>query len=359
MEEIKLDLAIKIGCGRYRQEANLMEKAGEEIKRFSNNVLIVAGKRAFDAVKDKLLVSLDKEEIRYEIVIHTGACCYEAAKEYSDLMIEKGLDEVVGVGGGKIMDLSKAIAEYGHFGTINIPTSASTCAPYTCMSVMYTKDGGKKDCWRYEHELDALLIDNDVIEACPFRYNAAGILDAMAKKIEIQHGQKEMLLKNNEIKRFAAYKMAEYSYEMLKENGRAAFIEHDKKAINDVTYIAVAYTGAIANMTQSFGQSAIAHSFYDCVRTLFTKEAIDYLHGEIVAVGMIPQLYFNEDYKEINNLIEYMKSFNMPTTLKEIGIEPSKENVDKIKQYLLDSPYIEDREDNVTKLDEALKTILN
>ena len=74
---------------------------------------------------------------------------------------------------------------------------------------------------------------------------------------------------------------------------------------------------------------------------------------------MIPQLYFNEDYKEINNLIEYMKSFNMPTTLKEIGIEPSKENVDKIKQYLLDSPYIEDREDNVTKLDEALKTILN
>ena len=83
------------------------------------------------------------------------------------------------------------------------------------------------------------------------------------------------------------------------------------------------------------------------------------MHGEIVAVGMIPQLYFNEDYKEINNLIEYMKSFNMPTTLKEIGIEPSKENVDKIKQYLLDSPYIEDREDNVTKLDEALKTILN
>ena len=57
MEEIKLDLAIKIGCGRYRQEANLMEKAGEEIKRFSNNVLIVAGKRAFDAVKDKLLPS--------------------------------------------------------------------------------------------------------------------------------------------------------------------------------------------------------------------------------------------------------------------------------------------------------------
>lgn len=358
MEEIKLDSAIKIGCGRYRQEDHLLDKAGEEIKRFSQNILIVAGKRAFEAVKEKLLPSLDNKHIRYEVVIHTGACCYEAAKEYCDLMVSKGLNEVVGVGGGKIMDLAKAIGEYGHFGTINIPTSASTCAPYTCMSVMYTKEGGKKDCWRYEHELDAVLVDNSVIKACPSRYNAAGILDAMAKKIEIQHGQNVMLLNNNEIKRFAAYKMAEYSYDMLKEYGKLAFIDNNDKAINDVAYMTIAYTGAIANMTQSFGQSAIAHSFYDCVRTLFTKEAIDYLHGEIVAIGMIPQLYFNEDYKEIDNLKAYMKSFKMPLTLKEIGIEPSSENVEKIKQYLLDSPYIEDREDNIVKLDEALKTIL-
>ena len=42
-------------------------------------------------------------------------------------------------------------------------------------------------------------------------------------------------------------------------------------------------------------------------------------------------------------------------------VEPIKnvKDIKKIKQYLLDSPYIEDREDNVTKLDEALKTILN
>lgn len=32
MEEIKLDLAIKIGCGRYRQEANLMEKLVKKLE---------------------------------------------------------------------------------------------------------------------------------------------------------------------------------------------------------------------------------------------------------------------------------------------------------------------------------------
>ena len=88
------------------------------------------------------------------------------------------------MGGGRIMDFSKAVAEFAGVGTVNIPTSMSTCAPFTCMSVMYTPEGGKKDCWRYEHELDACLVDTQVIAQCPIRYNAAGILDTIAKRID-------------------------------------------------------------------------------------------------------------------------------------------------------------------------------
>lgn len=44
---------------------------------------------------------------------------------------------------------------------------------------MYTPEGAKKDCWRFEHEVDAVLVDLQVIAECPIQ--AAGILDAMAK----------------------------------------------------------------------------------------------------------------------------------------------------------------------------------
>lgn len=50
------------------------------------------------------------------------------------------------------------------------------------MSMMYTPEGAKKDCWRFEHELDACLVDTQVIARCPIRYNAAGNCDARQKR---------------------------------------------------------------------------------------------------------------------------------------------------------------------------------
>ena len=83
------------------------------------------------------------------------------------------------------MDLSKAVAGKAGVGVINIPTSIATCAAFTAMSVMYTPQGAMKDNWRYEYETDGVYVDLDVISGCPCRYAAAGILDAMAKKIEM------------------------------------------------------------------------------------------------------------------------------------------------------------------------------
>lgn len=42
------------------------------------------------------------------------------------------------------MDLAKATAESAHLGCVNIPTSISTCAAFTTMSVMYTPEGAKR-----------------------------------------------------------------------------------------------------------------------------------------------------------------------------------------------------------------------
>ena len=51
MEKIVLDSAIKFGAGRYRQEKGLLEQCGKEIARFSKKAFLVAGPRAFEAVK--------------------------------------------------------------------------------------------------------------------------------------------------------------------------------------------------------------------------------------------------------------------------------------------------------------------
>jgi len=336
-----LDSAIKFGAGRVRCERGLIELLGEEIARRGKKVLIVAGPRAYDAVKTKLEPSMRAAGIDWQLEIWTGWCCYEGADELAAKAVAFGAEEIVGIGGGKIMDLSKAVGETAKLGTINIPTSASTCAPFTCMSVMYTVDGGKKLSWRFDHEIDGVYMDLDVIADCPIRYNAAGLLDAMAKKIEMLNGRPEMSLDDTPVDIYTAYRSASFVYDILVEKGQQAIEDnrrHDPtKALGDIAYLNVIETGVIANTTKSFRQSELAHVIYDGVRTLFTKEAAGAIHGEIVAVGLFCQLYFNGLKDKEDELREYMRSMDMPLTLAELGIEPTKENLDKIEGYIVNS----------------------
>ncbi len=358
MEKIVLDTAIKFGAGRYRQGADILESVGDEIARFGKHIFIVAGKRAFKAVEERLVPSMKAAGLTWELAYYDGPCCYENASLFAEKCTSLDCQEVVGIGGGRIMDFAKAVAEYAHVGIINIPTSISTCAPFTCMSVMYTMEGAKKDCWRYEHELDGVYLDTTVIANCPIRYNAAGILDAMAKKIEIQNGKPVMRIEDNKIDLFTAYMMAEYTYNVLKEYGPQAIEDNRQhkvtKALEDVAFINVAVTGVIANITKSFSQSAIAHSMYDAVRTFFPSESMGALHGEIVAVGLFTQLHYNQLQKDANELRDYMAGMDMPLTLDGIGVESTDVNLKKLEDYLIDSPYVAPDQESLELLHESM-----
>lgn len=359
MEKIVLDSAIKFGAGRYRQEERLLEQCGEEIARFGKKIFILTGNHAFDAVKDRLLPGMKAAGLSYTVEQYQGPCSYEAARKYADQALTAGCDEIVGIGGGVIMDLAKAAAEYAHLGCINIPTSIATCAAFTTMSVMYTPDGAKKDCWRFEHEMDAVLADVQTIAECPVRYAAAGILDAMAKKIEIQNGKPVILLEDHKIDLFSAYQMAVYTYDALEKYGPQAVadIRENKvtKAVYDVTFMNIAITGVIANITKSFSQSALGHMIYDGVRTLFTKEARHALHGEIVAVGLFTQLYYNRLPQDKEALKQYMAGMGMPLSIQELGIEGTCAQLKALEDYLIDSPYVAASEESYALLHEAMK----
>ena len=356
-----LDNAIKFGSGRYLQEQGLLETSGEEIRKFGEKVFIVAGPRAFAAVKERLLPSLGQAGVEYVIRIYEDACSYEGAAALANECIAAHCDEVIGIGGGKIMDFSKAVAETAGIGVVNIPTSIATCAAFTTMSVMYTPQGTWKDNWRFDHEVDAVLVDLDVIAACPYRYAAAGILDAMAKRIEMQNGKPIMRPNENKFDLYTAFRMSEYTYEILEHYGLQAIKDIQQKIITEaveyVTFINIAITGLLANITKSFSQSALAHMIYYGVRTCFTEDAKTALHGEIVAVGLFVQLYYNRLSEEKEQLKELMRRMDMPLSIKSFGIDLTEENLRILEDYLIDSPYVDPGEESLALLHEAMKEL--
>ena len=97
MEKIVLDSAIKIPGGPLPpgQEHPEGVRAGDT--QVWQKAFVIAGPRAFDAVKGQLIPGFEAAGLDYVVEIYSGPCSFEAAGEYGKCLAA-GCDEVVGGG---------------------------------------------------------------------------------------------------------------------------------------------------------------------------------------------------------------------------------------------------------------------
>lgn len=360
LADIKLDNAYKFGAGRYIQEAGALALVGAEVARLGKKALVIAGPRALAATEGKVEQSLLASGVDYILSVYAGQNTYQRAKDHALQALTSGCEVIVGIGGGRIMDQAKAAAHFaGDLPIVQVPTSIATCAAFAPLSVMYTEEGASLGSLRYDHEVNAIVMDMDVICKEPPRYAASGIMDGMAKMIEIQNGRSSIELDEVSIGLFTAYTIAEMAYRVYEREAHqcCADIAAGKltKAVEDIAYLNVAVAGVVSGVSKGFGQTALGHETYELVRTHFTQEARDYLHGEIVAVGDVLQLAFNGHADQIPAFRDFMRSMNMAITLDEMGIDPASPKVENLFQDLFHSPFMEPTPENEAKLRDAMK----
>lgn len=317
------DPAWKFGCGRYIQKPGAILDLKDEVARAGSRALVLAGKNAWEAVCSLYPDAL--EGMEHVFHIHQGSCSREAAQDYAREMKEQCLDVVVGIGGGRIMDLAKLTGEYARMPVINVPTICATCAAFTPLSVVYTPQGRALGSWFFEQEIACLLADTAVMARQPARYAFAGIADSMAKIIEIGHNLQYMARSVDMV--FAQFN-AQYLYDRLTAIALDLPSELAKgeasPLIEELCYLTIAVTGMVSGCARGQGQSALAHGLYESVRTLFTQEAAGCLHGEIVGVGLRLQLAY--DQKDLSALDHTMRTLGLPMYLRDIHV-PEEESV--------------------------------
>ena len=336
--------SFRIGAGRYLQEPGILKTLGEEVVRLGHAPLIVGGKTALSLTRDTIEKSVASVCSGYRIEEHRGTCNEERARELAALARSEGLDVIVGVGGGVIMDFAKLVAHFASLPVINVPTSSATCAAYTPLSVRYTPDGRTVGSLHYEREVDAVLADTAVIATEPPRLLLAGVFDALAKFVEIKQRFNENVTEYP-LGLDWAYIISKHSFEELSAKTAPCLIDIKSGVISDtveqVIFTAIAATGVISGIARGSNQCAIAHKFYETTRLLYPDAAAPYLHGEIVGVGLLLQNHFNGECENNEALLSLMRENGMPSSITDVGIAHTEESLNEYYNKICNSSAID------------------
>lgn len=312
--------------GKYVQGPHLFEKGGEYIKDFASNCLILASPSAFERSNTVLGKSLSENGVKFSTVKFNRECSKNEINRLVALMKQEKCDAVVGIGGGKALDTAKAVAFHCKTPVIIVPTIASTDAPCSALSVVYTDDGVFEEYLLLPRNPDLVLVDTYVIANAPARLLVAGIGDALATWFEARATAESFgTAMAGGQPTVTSLTIAQTCYHTLLEEGLKAKLAAERKVVTEAVDRVVEANTYLSGIGFESGGLAAAHAVHNGLTAI--AETHDIYHGEKVSFGVLVQLMLeNAPLEELEEVCEFCRSVNLPLTLAELNI---KEDIEK------------------------------
>lgn len=320
--------------GKYVQGRGALAFMGDIIAPLAKRVFIMGGKRALAESMPKIKSSLDD----CEIIFTTEEFAGESTQSQIDLMSQKAIkgkaELVVGVGGGKALDAAKAVANQLSVEIVVVPTLASTDAPTSTISVVYTDDGKFSHYLRFAKSPDVVVVDTEIIAKAPTRFLNAGMGGALAVSYEAEAASiaraRNMIggLPFNSV-----IKWASRCREIIFDCGVMASRAVDNNLVIPAVDSVVEANLLLSGIGFESGGLAAAHGVFHGFRSVIPK--IKHLHGEIVAFGTLVQLILeNRSEKEIGSLVGLFKALKLPYRFEHLSlVNPDIEVMKSIATY--------------------------
>lgn len=136
---------LKVFCAptRYTQGPHATDQLGSEMRNLGleGPALIVAGRTAMRLLAETWARTFADADMRYQVLAFAGECTSAEIRRGCEAARDAAARVVVGAGGGKVLDTARAIASDMSLPVVNCPTLASSDAPCSALSVIYTEAG--------------------------------------------------------------------------------------------------------------------------------------------------------------------------------------------------------------------------
>lgn len=272
----------------------------------------------------------------------SGEITHQSIRENVEKSAPHAPTVIIAIGGGKALDMGKAVSHALGCPVITVPTIASTDAPTSNSFAIYNEAHRLIAVERMSRNPYLVLVDTGIIARAPARFLRAGIGDAIAKKFEGEaafHAGANSSHKTRPLR--IGLSIGDFCYQTIRTFSAEALAAVDlgktSQALENVVEACILGSGLGFENT---GLS-IAHAM---TRGLMASpETRQAMHGEHVAYGLLIQLLLETRPADfMDDLLKFYEDIGLPRSLAQLGqtsaITP--EIIDGIVLPSLDAPHI-------------------
>lgn len=312
---------ILIAPSRYIQGAGEMKNLGTYAANAGKKALILISKGGHKRFGQLIEDSFKEVDCDIDFEFFNGECSWKEINRLVEIVGEKGCDLVIGVGGGKIFDTAKAVAYKTGNQVFVVPTIASTDAPCSALSVIYTDEGVFEEYLFLPANPNLVMMDTDIIVKSPTRLTVSGIGDALATYFEARAcKQSDATSCAGGKATEASMAIAQLCFDTLMAEGVKAKIALDAGVCTPAVEKIIEANTLLSGIGFESAGLAGAHAIHNGLTVL--EECHHMYHGEKVAFGTLVQLVLEDmPEEELAEIIDFCIEVGLPVTMKELGVE--------------------------------------
>ena len=295
---------------------NILKNCGIFISESNSNakkIAIITGPKVKAKVASFIENSLSDCNLEFEWIIAQEASFWLADK-ITNMLKNKKISIIIGLGGGRCIDLGKLVASRLQISFISIPTSAS----HDGISSPFVSLKGNERPYSIMTETPLEIIcDLEVISNAPYRLLASGCGDLIAKTTAVKDWELARDFNNEYFGEYAA-KLAFLGSRMIIDISKDMVKLKTTGQITRTIVEGLISSGVAAGIAGSSRPCSGSEHLFSHALEYITKNKCG-LHGERVGIGtIIMSKLHGLDWKEIKDALERIGS---PITAKAIDVD--------------------------------------
>ena len=313
-----------IAPNRYIQGDGILDHLGRYLTIVpSRNAAILISEGGRRRVGERLLVSLSDAQIDSAFITFDGECSLEEIDRIVDILLKQAppVDCLVAVGGGKCVDAGKCVAYRLGIPVVICPSLASNDAPCSALSVIYTPDGVSVAAEFFPASPAIVAVDTRIVAEAPVRYLVAGMGDAIATRYEAKTCFQNPKARSTVGARptLAAGAIGELCATTLFAYGVAGADAVNRSEVNEALERVVEANTLLSGLGFESGGLAASHSVAQAL-TVVPEIQQNYLHGEMVALGLLTQLLLEGEMSEARKVAQFFMEVGLPVHFGQLSL---------------------------------------